>query len=186
MTKTKFFGKRQIVLAVLILALSTAIYINWRMSDDYSAFEASAGAKSTEQHMGDAMLVNSPVSTTTGITSDNSDFFAKSKDERGKARSEALAQLKEVTADVKADAKAKDEASAAIQRLAKNTEIENSIETIIKAKGFSDCLAIINDDKINVIVRAETLSDTQMLQIQDIVTSQTSIDLKNIKIIEVK
>ena len=47
-------------------------------------------------------------------------------------------------------------------------------------------IAIIGEDGISVVVKSEGLTSAQTLQIQDIVTSETSIALANIKIIPVK
>ena len=65
-------------------------------------------------------------------------------------------------------------------------ESEVNIEALLKAKGFDEALAVISDTGISVIVRSEGLTSAQTLQIQDIVTSETNIQLSNIKIIPIK
>ena len=73
-----------------------------------------------------------------------------------------------------------------IETLGTNIERENNIETLLKAKGFKDAVAIIGEEGISVVVKSEGLTSAQTLQIQDIVTSETSITLANIKIIPIK
>ena len=184
MNTKKLIGKRQIVLAALILTLSAAIFLNWQYSDEgnntLSALSGQSG-----KNLGDAKLVNAPATNNTTAPAPDG-FFEKSRTDRSKARAEAVAQLKEIANDVKSDAKTKNDALAKMQALIGNSEKENSIETLIKAKKFADCVAIINDDKINIIVKTETLNSSQVLQIQDIVTDQIKISSENIKIIEVK
>ena len=65
-------------------------------------------------------------------------------------------------------------------------ESEANIETLIKAKGFADCVAVINEDNVNIVVASDALSQSEMLQIQDIVISQYEITLDKIKVINVE
>ena len=64
-----------------------------------------------------------------------------------------------------------------------NISKETNIETIIKAKGFADALVIISDESVTVMVQSESLLQSQTLQIQDAVVSQTGVELEKIKII---
>lgn len=190
MKTSRFFGKRQVVLAVLIMVLSSVVFLNWKYTTENSTAVLTSALNSTK-NLGDAKFVNATVTsqlstTKTTTKANNSDFFVKSREDRQKARAEALAQLKDMATNVKADEKTKQTVAATISQLAKNTESENSIEILVKSKKFRDCVAIINDDKINVIVGTQKLTPAQTLQIQDIVFSQTKILPENIKIIEVK
>ena len=72
-----------------------------------------------------------------------------------------------------------------IASIAENIEKENNIETLLKAKGFEETVAVIGDSGITVIVKSEGLTSPQTLQIQDIVTQESKIPLGNIKIIPV-
>ena len=182
MKKSIIFGKRQIVLAMLILALGAAVFLNWKFSGIDGNLDLT-GALNSAKYIGDAKYVNNQITTT---AKDSTDFFVKTRTDRAKARADSLAMLKEVVDDVKADAKAKASVIVEATKLAKNVETENSIETLIKGKGFSDCVAIISSENINVIVKTKGLLASESLQIQDIVTSTSKISLKNIKIIEVK
>ena len=74
---------------------------------------------------------------------------------------------------------------AQIATLGANIEKESNIESLLKAKGFEKALAIIGDKGISIVVKSEGLTSAQTLQIQDIVTNETSIALANIKIIPV-
>ena len=65
-------------------------------------------------------------------------------------------------------------------------EKENNIESLLKAKGFEKAAAIIGDSGINIVVKSDGLTAAQTLQIQDIVMSETKIELSAIKIVTVK
>ncbi len=88
------------------------------------------------------------------------------------------------------DAKVKDSVkTAAVEKLTVLTtrsDTEASIETLLKAKGFKNTIAIIGDNDINIVIKSEELSESQTMQIQDIATSQSGLTLDKVKIITVK
>ena len=78
----------------------------------------------------------------------------------------------------------KDAALADISRIALEIEQEANIESLVMAKGFENCLAVINGDTISVIVETDGLLANQVAQIKEIVFSETGISPVGIKIIE--
>ena len=64
---------------------------------------------------------------------------------------------------------------------------ETDIENMVKAKGFRDCVASINDDKISVAVRTVNgeLSKADVSKIRDVVLAKTTISSQNIVVVEV-
>lgn len=63
--------------------------------------------------------------------------------------------LQGVVDDAKSLDAAKEQALADITAIAATIEKESNIETLIKAKGFEECVAVINGDKANIIVKSE-------------------------------
>ena len=65
---------------------------------------------------------------------------------------------------------------------------EAQIESLIIAKGYTDCVAYMTDDGINVAVAApaEGLQDADVALLADVVTGQSDYQLADIHIIEVK
>ena len=79
--------------------------------------------------------------------------------------------------------------TAAVEKLSVLTsrmDTEASIETLLKAKGFKDVLAIIGDNDINIIIKADELLESESMQIQDVATTQSGLPLDKVKIITVK
>ena len=62
---------------------------------------------------------------------------------------------------------------------------ENKIETLVKAKGVNNCIAVINEDatKVNVIVDTKDLTDQIVLQIKEITVSQLGCSYEDVTII---
>ena len=55
-------------------------------------------------------------------------------------------------------------------------------ENLIKLKDFDDVLILVNDDSVNVVVKALDLSQDQIAQIQNIISRELKAELNNIHI----
>ena len=175
------FGKKQVVLAVLVAALGVAVYLNYYFSsqqpDVVGAGTSSAGT--TETTPTDA-------GGTTTTAPSGGDYFSEARQNRESARAEALDILKDVMNDIKGDDATKKEALEKAAAIAASVEQENSIESLIKAKGFADCVAYISDGECNLVVKADELKPQEAVQITEIVTTQSKIVAQNIHIVAVK
>ena len=60
------------------------------------------------------------------------------------------------------------------------------MESLIKAKGFYDAVAVIGESDVTVVVQSDGLSSAQVSQIKEIVLSECEVGAEAIKIIEVK
>ena len=74
------------------------------------------------------------------------------------------------------------EAQKNVEQVLKSFTIQDSIEAIIKAKGFSDCLCYISDEGVSVIVPNDELNETAALVIDDAVTTHYEVSYDNISI----
>ena len=112
------------------------------------------------------------------------DYFASIALERRQARDEAIEVLKTVTDSDTATGDARAEAAAAIEKIASGMEREADIESLIRSKGFEQCVAVIRDDGCSVIVESDGLMQSDVAQISEIVWEQAGIAPENLKIIE--
>ncbi len=185
--------RRKITLAALIVALGAAIYLNWQYSDtDNRQFEtAGTPVLATDEvletqedinkNYGDAQLVSAPVST-------QEDYFESAELKRTKTRDSALDKLQKALKNAQLTDEEKkqltDELSVTVTAMTAEVDIEN----MVCAKGFSKCLAFIDQDKVSVSVSTggQSLTKAQVAQIRDIVLSKLDVQAKNISIVEVK
>lgn len=177
MKKGKVLGKSQITVALMVLALGGAIWLNTKY------------LPSGTKYLGEASYVSktdNEAAVETAAKADEADYFTSGKKERKKSREEAIEFIEETLDNENLKDSDKKSALAKAEEIAQRMEQESDIETLLKAKGFKEALAVINDTGISIIVKSEGLTSQQTLQIQDIITSQTSIPLSNIKIIPVK
>ena len=179
MKKGKIIGKRQIVLATLVLCLGAAVWLNMK----YASFDE----KKKSGTLGEAQYVNTSSETSDAVpTSGGVDYIASARKERSDVRDQTIEKLKEVLSSADIGEKSKNDALKGLDAIAENAQNEISVEAVIKAKGFSDAFVMISEDQITVMVPGETLLPSETLQIQDAVMSQLRADLEKIKIITVK
>ena len=178
MKKGKVFGKSQIAVTAMVLALAAAIWLNMKYS-------------SSSKYLGQATYVNGSSSQSSAVETsakakESTDYFAEVKKERETARKKAQELIEETLKNDKLTEEDKKSALAKAEEIAGRMESEGNIEALLKAKGFEKTVAVISDTGISVVVKSEGLTSAQTLQIQDIVTSETNIQLSNIKIVPIK
>ncbi len=174
--KKKIFskiGKRNVIILAAVLIIGLAVYLNYTFFYDGSATVPEADAPVTE---------GTEITETT-VSADN--YFTATQLSRQRARDEALEVLQTVVDSESALEETKAEALAEMARIASDIEKESRIETLITAKGFEQCIAVINEDKISVVVKSDfDLQKSHLAQINEIVMSESGISPSNVKIIK--
>ena len=171
--KSRLFGKagkRGLVIACAVLLIGVAVLLNYQWFYGPSE-DIGYGDNNMADNAGDGDTVN--VST----------YFSATQLSRKEARDEALEVLQSVVESEDALEATKQEAMAEISRIALDIQNEANVESLVKAKGFENCVAVISGDKINVIVSsAEDLVASQVVQINEIVYEATGILPTNVKV----
>lgn len=192
----RFFGKKQVLLATLAVALGLAVYLNYYFAQQDLTLQQSTGGTSTVTttkvtggNLGDSQYVSGsttiPEEDDENVTTVNGTelpYFKEARVSREKAREEALEMLQELANDVKSSQAVIDDATAKIVAVAQAVEQENKIESLVKAKGFADCVAYIEGTNCNIVVQADGLTAAQTLQITEVITAQSVVKSENIKI----
>lgn len=180
MKKGKVFGKNHIILALMILALGGAVWLNMKFS-------------SNDKYLGEATYVSSEsalseeaVQTSAKADETKENYFESVRKDRETALNKAQEITEETLKSANISDSEREEALKNVNQIASRIEKANNIETLLKAKGFNEVVVVIGDSDVNVVVKSEGITTTQTLQIQDIIVSQTDIALENIKIVTVK
>ncbi len=172
MKKVKKFKKSHLILALMVLALGAAVWLNMR----YTATESTTDTSS--KYLGQAEYVNA----TTTVTETESSYFDSLRNDRKKAREEALGILEETLNNADLTTAQKTEAANKSAAIAAAADNEAAIETVLKAKGFLNVVVVIGEDSVSVIVD-KTPDIAGVAKIQDAVMAQTNFAAANIKII---
>ncbi len=115
---------------------------------------------------------------------EDDEYFSTAILNRSKARDEAISVLQTIVDSGDALADTKEQALADIAQIVEEMTLEANIEALVKAKGFSECVAVISGNKANVIVQSEGLLETEVAQIAEIVYSEAGITPSNLTLVE--
>ena len=161
-------GKRNLAIAGTVLVIGVAVFLNWIL---FSNTDPTTGYDGYNQPTGNITI---PSDTNTQIKSTDT-YFSATQVSRQRARDEALEVLQTVVDNVDSSETAKAEALASIAAIADEIQKEANIESLITAKGFEQCVAVLNGDKATVVVSADTLQPADLAQINTIIYEQTGI-----------
>ena len=164
-------GRRSVAIACAVLLIATAVVLNVVLfgKDSVTDPATNAGNDVTEES-------NTPTNSTDG-------YFSATQVSRQRARDEALEVLQSVVESESADEATKTEALLEIAELARAREAEANIETLVLAKGFQQCVAVINGDTCSVVVNGDELQPAEISQINEIVYEQAGITPANVRIV---
>ena len=173
-------GKRNFIIAGAVLLIGLAVCVNWMVfsSKDNGGYDYNTGAGM--QDTTPSQNVGAPEDTD---VSDDA-YFSSIEVSRQRTRDEAIEVLQAVVDNQSSTETAKNEALTEINNLAKIMEQESNIETLVIAKGFENCVAVISGDKANIVIKGEELLPAQISQINEIVYDQAGILPVNINITE--
>lgn len=168
-------GKRNLIIACAVLLIGAAVWLNFIL---FSGNDKNEGYDGYDQPSG-----NISDSLNNSQNDAENTYFSATLVSRQKARDEALEVLQAVVDNVEASETVKNEALAGISAIADEIQKEANIESLITAKGFEKCVAVLNGDKASIIVSADSLQPAQIAQINTIVYEQAGIEPSGVTII---
>lgn len=190
--------KRAALIGTVALLICVAVYlsVSYNRPNVDEGVEVLSGdsREIASKTLGEARLVDGSAE---GIEQAGEDFlgaagtieyFSEAKLSRQKALDEAVSLLKASAENTDISSEARDQAALEIAALAANSLKESKIESLIKAKGFADCVAFISGSGLSIVVEpAEEggLDAAAVAKIKDIAITETSIAADDIRIVEV-
>ena len=160
-------GKRNIIIACAVLLIGVAVLMNFILFSGANKEEGYDGYDQPSGNISD----NAGDSTATDVNA----YFSATQVSRQRARDEALEVLQAVVENVDSTEAMKNEALAEIAVIADEIQKEANIESLITAKGFEACVAVLNNDAASIVVKADDLHAAQIAQINAIVYEQAGI-----------
>ena len=190
------FKKRTAVAAVVAMLVCLAVYLNWSyqrgMDGDQNVSGEPHDVVSDEARLlGQLTEVDGEGESNDGADEVNGkiqEYFAQLRVTRQQARDEAIGVLETTTTDESISLESKEVAVASISKIANNAVTEARIESLVLAKGYSDCAVFLNDDSLSIVVAPVEggLKSEDAIRIKDIAVSETNIGVQNIRIIEAR
>ena len=118
---------------------------------------------------------------------ETSSYFQTYRSDRESTRDQEMLYYDAIIASDTSSEDAIKNAQDAKLSLVSQMEKELVVEGLIKAKGFEDCVVTISDNNVNAVVKASSLTSSQVAQIVSVIQTELStINLANIKIIPVE
>ena len=188
----KNIKSNQIILFVVALMLVSAGYLSYSMKG--TPVSSNIVSENEVSSIGDAQLVSSnnvidsnslnevSVATSSSSSSRTDDYFASSRLGRDTMYSQMIESYQNLLDNQNVSEEQK---TVATQEITEINNTQNSImicENLIKTKGISDVVIFVNDKSINVIVKADTLEQDTIAQIQNIIAREMNAEIENIHI----
>ena len=177
--------KKNLVAAALVVTVCIGIYANWAYTQDQETMDLTE-TLNEEKLLSEDMLVMADVDTSDTAQTTATDYFAAVRLSRQEARDSAVTMIQEAMAY-----SGTEEASASsydtLDDIVQVALCEAQIESLVVAKGYTDCVAYIGDEGISVAVAApeEGLQQEDIAVIADIVMAQSDYAIDNIRVVEV-
>lgn len=166
-------GKKQIVIAALVTALGLAVFVNWYYSDGTRLFPGTSTEPSQEASDGAAQYVN-------GLSDE--EYFATVRMNRDSARGDALEELQAVLSSAAEDSDTAENTAKAIEQMSAEAKMESDIESLVTGKIGTDCVAVISDNSVDVVVTKTALNDSNVLAISDVVTQVCGTEYEDVRV----
>lgn len=179
--------KKNLVAAGVLVTVCAGIYLNWLYSGS-SKTKDLTDTLDAQKVMSDELLVLDDKLVQVGGDGLNTvtDYFAAVRLSRQQARDSAVTLLQEAMAY--GDDKEATTSSAQLEQIVQTALCEAQIESLVIAKGYADCVAYMGEDGISVAVASPEggLQDNDVALIADIVMSQSSLKMAQIRVVEVQ
>lgn len=198
---------RKATAITLAAALVVAVYLNWQYARTGVTLEEDAVNVAAAVETGEAVsapIMDGLMTEAEAVSSANknygeaqlvsvannsgSKFFEEARLKRTKAHDEAMDAVQKALKSASLSAEEKKSYTQQLTGSLEDLNAENEIETLVRAKGFADCLCFLQSGRadLTVMTSGDALTAAQVAQIRDIVLSKSNVTAQNITIVEVK
>ena len=206
----KIFKKNQFIVTFLAVLIAVAGYLNYADNADKKKEAAKVNGTTYESvYDGDNLLTgDNDIESLDGEDTNNKEtkesageettkepgaavltngtnlasYMAQARLNREQIRSKNKETLLEVINNNDISEGEKKKAVKSMVKLTELNEKENTIETLLKAKGFDDIVVTISDKQADVIISEKEVDDTKRAQIEDVIKRKAGVSVDNITI----
>ena len=180
--------KKNLIAFAVLLTVCSGIYINWLYTEDQTVADLTDTLDTTKILSQDMLVMNGEDALLSNISNNNTvtDYFAAVRLSRQEARDQAVGLLQEAFGyDEESGA---EQSSAQLEEIVQIALCEAQIESLVIAKGYTDCVAYISDKGISVAVASPEggLLTQDVAVITDIIMTQSDYSMEDIYVVEVQ
>ena len=178
--------KKNLVAAAVLVTVCTGIYVNWLYTEQSTAKELTETLDFEKVLSDDTLILSAEDAVLTDAAANTAtDYFAAVRLSRQQARDSAVSLLQDVS--VNSDQTKAEESAAELEDIVQTALTEAQIESLIIAKGYTDCVAYMSSEGISVAVATPEggLNQEDVAVIADIIMTQSEYTLDDIRVVEV-
>ena len=126
--------------------------------------------------------VSNAEQTSSNVTSNNNEYFTKSKLERDNMYSQMIETYEKI---LNSNNSLETQKQTATTEITKINQTKNSImicENLIKTKGFENVVIFVNGESVSAIIGLPELKQEEVAQIQNIISRELNVNAENIHI----
>ena len=177
--------KKNLIAAAVLLVVCAGIYMNWMFTNaqNVANLTDTLDAEKVMSEDGIILELDAPVAGELNDTT-VTDYFAAVRLSRQEARDSAINLLQEA---MSYGDSAGTDPQAQLEMIVQTALCEAQIESLVIAKGYTDCVAYMTETGISVAVASPEggMQQTDVAVIADIVITQTGFDYTQIRVVEV-
>ena len=179
-------NKKAVIAVCAVLILGLAVVLNFIIVPKAESLQKKSDCLDVKLDLSDVSATIAGKEAEEGESGKTEDAFAQMTLSRRQARDEAVEVLTGLAESSTAVESMKTEAMNELSQIAKDIESEANIESLINAKGYEQCVAVVNGDTASVLIKTDGLMENEVAQISEIVWQQAGIHPDNLQIIESK
>lgn len=174
--------KKNLVVTAVLLTVCGGIYVNWMYGQDQTVADLTDTLDENKILSADKLVM---ADETLNSSNTMVDYFAAVRLSRQEARDSAVSLLQEAMAY---GDETNTNSSEELEQIVNTALCEAQIESLVIAKGYSDCVTYIANDAVSVAVAAPEggLQQPDVAVISDIVVNQSGYTMDKIYVVEVK
>lgn len=136
-----------------------------------------------QQSESDGVTTVSGNDNAAGVIDGKTDYFVQARLDRESIRSRQKEELQQLTSGENLAGDANEKAQEQYLDLIRRSDMEATIESLIKQRGIEDVVVVIGSTgTVDLVVKADSLSASQTAQISDIVIRHAGVDMEDIHI----
>ena len=178
--------KKNMMAVAVLLTVCSGIYLNWVYSGGKDTQDLEQTLNADKVMSDDLLILEGEEQTEVNVdTNTTTSYFAAVRLSRQEARDAAVSLLQEAMAYGSQEQVA--QSNAQLEEIINYALSEAQIESLIIAKGYTDCVAYMSETGISVAVAAPEggLQPADVAVIADVVMSQSDFTLNDIRVVEV-
>lgn len=181
--------KKNLVAAAVLVTVCAGIYVNWLYTEESTAASLTDTLDAEKVMSDDTLILSEDMAAIAAgeeVQTTATDYFAAVRLSRQQARDSAVNLLQEAMAYSESSKEA--ESAVELEQIVQTALSEAQIESLIIAKGYTDCVTYMSGEGISVAVSAPEggLQKEDVAVIADIVMAQSDYTLDDIRVVEVQ